>query len=511
VWKRRRRAGLLVLVLLVAAPPAALAAFTGVTSNAASSFTAAATFPTYPQAVLADNPVAYYRADDAAGSASAADSSGGGNTGVYVTPTTGFQAPGSPAGGSVTADTALAFPAGASATVSANFSQNSPDTFTTEVWFKTASTTAQRLYQFADSASGNVTTTDRMVSMNAAGQVSLVVSTTTVSSAASYNDGTWHLVSASLGAAGMRLYVDGSLAGSDASVTAGLTISPGFWRLGGQSGLFFTGTLDEASIFSSQLGDAQIAAHYTAGTTATTLAQYSAAVTADSPWAFLHLDDAPLSAYQGDTFPTPAADAGGLGNIATIFNIKPKGMVGGGSGALVGPEAASTSMHFLGAGFGYDPTTYANPAAWSEELWFRSTSSNGGLLFQFTASATGFPSRYDRMAYLSNAGRITYGVYSGGVNSVTSSASYNDGAWHHVVGTGGPGGLTLYVDGLLVAANTAITTGENTTGHFRWGGGNTNWGARPTSDYLVGDIDEVAFYLTQLNSQQVAWHYHANH
>lgn len=514
---RWRRASLLALGLVVgltfgyAVTPVALAAFTDRTGNPASSFAAANTFPTYPQAVLADGPVAYYRGDDAAGSVTAADSSGGGNTGVYVSPTTGFQAPGGPASAG---GTALRFPAAGSATVSANTALSSPDTFTTEVWFTATGSAGQRLTQFADSASGTVNTTDRMVSMNGAGRLSFAVAGTTISAPAAYNDGAWHLVTSSLGAAGMKLYVDGALVASNAGVTAGLSIPTGYWRLGGQSGQWFTGVLDEAAVFGAQLSDAQIATHWSVGSAATTPAQYTAAIEADSPWALLHLDDPPLTTYpRGGDFPTPAADAGGQGNVATIRGIAPRGMVAGGPGALVGPGAASTSVRFLGAGLGYDPATYTNPAAWSEELWFRTTSPYGGGLFLFTPSTTGYPSSYDRMAFMTDDGHITYGVYANAVRYVTSPASYNDGAWHHLVGTGGPAGLALYVDGRRVAADPTVTFGENTSGHFRWGGGaNTaNWGTRPSSEYFAGDIDEVAFYLTQLSAQQVAWHYHANH
>lgn len=513
-----RRGALLAVGLAVgltfgyAVTPVALAAFTDRTGNPASTFTAAGTFPTYPQAVLADGPVAYYRSDDAAGSATAADSSGAGNTGVYVSPTTGFQAPGGPASAG---GTALRLPAAGAATVSANVALSSPDTFTTEVWFTTVTHAGQRLVQFADSASGNVTATDRTVSLSNTGQLLFVVAGTTISSAAGYADGAWHLVTSSLGAAGMKLYVDGALVASNAGVTAGMGIPTGYWRMGGQVGQWFSGTLDEAAVFGTQLTDAQIATHWSVGSTAATPAQYTAAITADSPWALLHLDDPPLSTYprgSGD-FPTPAADAGGQGNVATIRGVLPRGMVGGGPGALVGAGAAGTSVRFLGAGLGYDPVTYTNPAAWSEELWFRTSTPYGGGLFLFTSSTTGYPSSYDRMAFMTDDGHITYGVYANGVRYVTSPAAYNDGAWHHLVGTGGPAGLALYVDGRRVAADPSVTSGENTAGHFRWGGGaNTaNWGTRPSSEYLDGDIDEVAFYLTQLGAQQVAWHYHANH
>ena len=51
---------------------------------------------------------------------------------------------------------------------------------------------------------------------------------------------------------------------------------------------------------------------------------------------------------------------------------------------------------------------------------------------------------------MDNSGRVTFGVNPGSVKTVRSAAAYNDGAWHHLVGTLGSTGLRLYVDGVLV-------------------------------------------------------------
>ena len=61
------------------------AAFVGTTANTGNSLAAAASFPDYPSAVVADDPLFYHRLDDAAGSVTAADASGHGLPGVYGT------------------------------------------------------------------------------------------------------------------------------------------------------------------------------------------------------------------------------------------------------------------------------------------------------------------------------------------------------------------------------------------------------------------------------------------
>jgi hypothetical protein len=90
-----------------------------------------------------------------------------------------------------------------------------------------------------------------------------------VRSAATYNDGAWHHVAASLGAAGMRLYVDGDLVASSPVTAAGNYT--GYWRWGGgdltgwsnrPGNDYLTGSLDEIAIYPTQLSDTQIKLHY---------------------------------------------------------------------------------------------------------------------------------------------------------------------------------------------------------------------------------------------------------
>ena len=94
----------------------------------------------------------------------------------------------------------------------------------------------------------------------------------TTHSTSAYNDGTWHLVQASLSSAGIALYVDGALVASNAKVTTPQNYD-GYWRVGyestdgwsGHGNNFFTGTIDEAAVYPTVLGPSRVAAHYLAG------------------------------------------------------------------------------------------------------------------------------------------------------------------------------------------------------------------------------------------------------
>jgi hypothetical protein len=192
------------------------------------------------------------------------------------------------------------------------------------------------------------------------------------------------------------------------------------------------------------------------------------------------------------------------------------GMSAGLFGALQGSqqgETGSTAMAYNGTAAGYNNTPLTNPGPCTIELWFRVSGTRGGALAGFTTSATSASTGADRVLYIDNGGHLVFGVSPGGVNTtIATTGTYNDAAWHHAAASVGTAGTKLYVDGVLANVNTGVTTALNTTGYLRWGGVSlSGWAARPAGDYLIGTLDEVAFYPTQLTDNQIARHYASNH
>jgi hypothetical protein len=146
-----------------------------------------------------------------------------------------------------------------------------------------------------------------------------------------------------------------------------------------------------------------------------------------------------------------------------------------------------------------------NPNTFSLSIWFRTTTTSGGKLIGFGSAQTGQSPNYDRHLYLTDAGRLTFGVYSSGNKTVSSSSTYNDGSWHLSVATMSTAGMRLYVDGRLVGSDPSTTTGEaGTTAYVRVAFDNlTFWENRPTSDYFSGTLDDAAFFTTALSATQV--------
>ncbi|MFF8387650.1 LamG-like jellyroll fold domain-containing protein [Streptomyces kanasensis] len=145
--------------------------------------------------------------------------------------------------------------------------------------------------------------------------------------------------------------------------------------------------------------------------------------------------------------------------------------------------------------------------AYTIETWFKTTTNRGGKLIGFGNNSTRNSGRYDKHLYMNNWGQLYFGAYDGTARTLSTLSSYNDGKWHHVVGTQGPGGMTLYVDGKRVGGNTR-SGHERYAGYWRIGGDAVgSWPSRPSSNYFAGQIDETAVYPTALTGEQVAAHY----
>ncbi|MBC7632322.1 PKD domain-containing protein [Aeromicrobium sp.] len=380
-------------------------------------------------------------------------------------------------------------------------SVQAPDTFTTEAWFKTTSTSGGKIVGYGNSATGNSSAYDRHTYMDGSGRVFFGVytgNTDTVSSSRAYNDGQWHQVVSSLSSAGMALYIDGKKVGSRTDVTAGQSYS-GYWRVGGDSSWagnnYFTGDIDDVSVYPTALSTAKVNEHWIASGRSSALPPeptdaYGKKVFAAEPDLYWRLDD---------TSGTIAKDSSAGENDGTY-----RGTVDQGAAGIV----AGNSAVKLGSG----ATVVANgstnnPTTFSEEVWIKTGTSQGGRIFGFGRSGDGnFSSSYDRHMYMLDDGTIRFGVYNGNTVTIDSQAGLNDNAWHHVVATVGSNGMKLYVDGDLKSSN-GNTQAENYPGYWRLGGDQT-WGGN-SSSYFDGYVDEAAIYSKVLTPEQVTDHYTA--
>lgn len=241
----------------------------------------------------------------------------------------------------------------------------------------------------------------------------------------------------------------------------------------------------------------------TTATAASVAKAYSSVVRADGADTYWRL---------GDTV-AAAPDSSPANRMGLPFGSP--GM-GAGAGALSGD--ANTATSFDGADDQiYAPQRMAAPRVYSAEAWFRTDSTTGGKILGFgnamprrIGTNPALSSSYDRHVYMTNAGTLVFGVWTGRAQTLVSPAPYNDNEWHHVVATQGPGGMTLYVDGVQVGANTEAGN-EAITGSWRIGGDQlaSSWPQMPSSRFFKGSIDEFAVYPTALGADRVQAHYAA--
>jgi hypothetical protein len=156
--------------------------------------------------------------------------------------------------------------------------------------------------------------------------------------------------------------------------------------------------------------------------------------------------------------------------------------------------------------YAYSGTKIAAPNVFTIETYFR-TSAKQGRLIGFGTAQTGLSANYDRQLYINTDGAITFGVYSNGNKTITSSAPVADDAWHHVAATMDAGGMALYVDGALQGTIPTTTSGEPTNGYWRVGYDSlTNWAKAPSTTYYKGWLRAVAVYTTPLTATQIRNH-----
>lgn len=223
----------------------------------------------YGAQVYRDSPYAYFRLGEASGSTAAdsgPDARHSSYNGVFTRPVSGALVNSS--------DTAVALNDFWSGFVVGSERMTAPNVFSLEIWFRTTSFSGGRLIGFGDSATGLSSSYDRHLFLRNDGRVVFGAFPGTeqrITTDAAYNDGGWHHAVATMGADGMKLYVDGQLRGTNPT-TSGQSYA-GHWRIGtdrvwsGASRTTLTGSLDEAAIYHSALSAEQVAEHYRLGST----------------------------------------------------------------------------------------------------------------------------------------------------------------------------------------------------------------------------------------------------
>ena len=183
--------------------------------------------------------------------------------------------------GAIAGDNAAALTDNIYSRVYALGSETAPDTFTIQAWVRTTTTRGGRIFGFGDLQNGSSAHRDRHLYMDNSGRIVFGVraqdnSARTLISPAAYNNNQWHMLTATMSSAGMRLFVDGNLVGSRNDTTAGEAYL-GYWRVGGDelgtasgrpgwsplpASVNFVGGVDELAVYPTALSQSSIQAQY---------------------------------------------------------------------------------------------------------------------------------------------------------------------------------------------------------------------------------------------------------
>jgi hypothetical protein len=217
------------------------------------------------------------------------------------------------------------------------------------------------------------------------------------------------------------------------------------------------------------------------------------AVAGASPYLWFRLDESSVA--------LTAADSSGAGRHG-VYGLLGKTKVADHACA----DDTGSAMRFDGnLGYLSSAQLSSAPQVFTVALWFKTTTDRGGKLVGYGNARTGPSGIFDRHLYLTDEGRVVFGVYVDGTRTISSRDSYRDGRWHQAVASVSAAGMRLYLDGALVAADAAVTSAEPApAGYLRVGYDNLDgWPNAPRSRYFAGTLDEVAFYLRALSAAEV--------
>lgn len=229
----------------------------------------------YAKAVLADQPVVYYRLSDASGS-KMCDASSSKNDGTYATKGITYQQPGALQG---IKDTGIVADGTVNpATSDGNGAVFGSTDFTLEAWFKTTNKLDQILVDIGQGGAGRIAGIGPSSApgnslcggaSNAIGFDTYDGYVTADAGAVGINvfDGNWHYVAGAYSASrgSVDMFLDGKLL-TTAPITDAPATSPvrvGYW-IDAVCNSPFAGSLDEVAIYHSALKLQQIKAHYSA-------------------------------------------------------------------------------------------------------------------------------------------------------------------------------------------------------------------------------------------------------
>jgi hypothetical protein len=163
-----------------------------------------------------------------------------------------------------------------------------------------------------------------------------------------------------------------------------------------------------------------------------------------------------------------------------------------------------------------DYAAYAKQASgtWTMEAWVKYTEVGSSIRTLMVWRGTTAVNEDEVASLVINnglSGRISLNITSGFASrfNINSDGAWNDGLWHHVVGTAVSGGAaSLYIDGILRGTDVTSRYANNTSAR-RVGLGSNITGPSTFGQYFPGSLCFAAIYGTTLTGPRVLAHFEA--
>ena len=344
----------------------------------------------------------------------------------------------------------------------------------------------------------------------------------TLHSNSSVNDGNYHLITVTRnqGTGEKKIYVDGNLETSAIGTTDPLNGNNYEITLGGKSYILevsstvtnyssYKGLLDDVQVYSGALSDAEVASLY--ANPGTTIPDVAGSGTGGL---VVH--------YDFDEGTPQAADVSGNNN-----NVVYAGNFGGNGPSISSDSAAGPgSVSFDGGSY---LTASSNllatlASSFSISLWVNTTQDNddpndvawtGDAIISADIPSSG---ANDLIPVALTGGQVAFNTANTQYNyddTINSSATVNDGSWHHVVVSRNQptGEKFIYIDGVLDTSDVDATNLLNDPQLLTIGCKADASNPDPTSsDYTGGNgydglVDDIQIYNRVLSSDEVAFLY----
>jgi RHS repeat-associated protein len=437
----------------------------------------------YRSAVLASNPVGYWRLGETSGT-TAADSSGAARAGTF---TGGYTQGVTSALLTDTANKAATFNGTTGYVNGGDLSAGESTTFSVEAWVKTSTTVASYVVGEGSTTSGNPF---NGLHVDVSGHAQFTVrdnaaAAVAVTGAKVINNNAWHHLVGVRNGNLLSLYVDGDPDGTATGTLGTITLNTSSVGALKRTGVLYylNGSVDEAAYYRSALSAGRVMNHLRAGNS-----NFAGTVTSNSPSAYWRL---------AETSGTTAVDASANTHTGTYTG----GYTLNVTGALTGDTNKAVTFNGTTGYVNAVPDTgVGEDSAFSAEAWIKTTTTaNQYVLAEGNTTAQTW---YDGLHV--NGGKAVFTVTGATANvGVTGTTTVNNNVWHHLVGVRNGNTLLIYVDGELDGTTTGtpgtVTLNTTTIGALK----------RPSvTSFFNGSVDEAAYYPTVLDADTIARHYH---